>query len=250
MTHNRFLTTDTFFKGRIQVKQNKYGYRFSIDAALLAYHAKPRPGDRVLDLGTGCGIIPLILAYQNPEIHVYGIEVQESLSEIAALNVEENHMGDQISKMFRVQYKLRQNLGRDPENAEVAEAVGITLEKVEYLLRIARHPLSLELPTVFEDDSVLGDFIEDIESPAPPQMAETSLLRQDLVDVLEVLPAREVRILQLRYGLADGRRHTLQEVGDKMGVSRERVRQIESQALSRLRNPSVCQKLRGYLGSL
>jgi len=159
------------------------------------------------------------------------------------------HMGDQVSKMFRVQHKLKQSLGRDPKNHEIAEALDITSEKVEHLLRIARHPLSLEMPTTFEDESVLGDFIEDIESPAPPQMAEDSLLRQDLVDVLTVLPAREVRILQLRYGLSGGKRHTLQEVGDKMGVSRERVRQIESQALRRLRHPSVFQKLRGYLGS-
>ncbi|MFC1996179.1 sigma-70 family RNA polymerase sigma factor [Chloroflexota bacterium] len=158
------------------------------------------------------------------------------------------HMGDQISKMFRIQYKLKQTLGRDPSIDEIANALDITSEKVEHLLRIARHPLSLEMPTTFEDDSVLGDFIEDIESPAPPQMAEANLLRRDLDDILDVLPAREVRILQLRYGLTDGRRHTLQEVGDKMGVSRERVRQIESQALRRLRHPSVWHKLRGYLG--
>jgi RNA polymerase primary sigma factor len=160
------------------------------------------------------------------------------------------HMGDQVSKMFRVQYKLKQSLGRDPKNDEIAEALEITTEKVEYLLRIARHPLSLEMPATFEDDSVLGDFIEDIESPAPSQMAESSLLRQDISNILEALPAREVRILQLRYGLLDGKCHTLQEVGDKMGVSRERIRQIESQALRRLRNPSVSHKLRGYLGSL
>lgn len=158
------------------------------------------------------------------------------------------HMGDQVSKVFRVQHKLKQSLGRDPEIQEIAEALEITPEKVEHLLQIARHPLSLEMPTTFEDDSVLGDFIEDIQSPAPPQMAEDSLLHRDLVAVLEVLPAREVRILQLRYGLLGGKRHTLQEVGDKMGVSRERIRQIETQALRRLRHPSVYQKLRGYLG--
>jgi RNA polymerase primary sigma factor len=158
------------------------------------------------------------------------------------------HMGDQVSKMFRVQYKLKQILGRDPIIEEIAEALGSTPERVENLLQIARHPLSLEMPTAFEDDTVLGDFIEDTEAPAPSHMAEANLLRQDLNDVLEVLPAREVRILQLRYGLSDGKRYTLQEVGDKMGVSRERVRQIESQALSRLRHPSVRHKLRGYLG--
>jgi len=158
------------------------------------------------------------------------------------------HKGDQISKMFRVQYKLKQNLGRDPKIEEIAETLGVPPEKVENLLQIARHPLSLEMPTMYKDDAVLGDFIEDTESPTLSQTAEANLLRQDLIDVLEGLPAREVRILQLRYGLSDGKRHTLQEVGDKMGVSRERVRQIESQALRRLRHPSVCHRLRGYLG--
>jgi len=159
------------------------------------------------------------------------------------------HMGDQVSKMFRIQHKLKQRLGRDPNIDEIAKALEVATEKVENMLRIARHPLSLEMPTSFEDDAVLGDFIEDTESQAPTQMAEANLLRQDLVDILEALPAREVRILQLRYGLTDGKRHTLQEVGDKMGVSRERVRQIESQALRRLRHPSIRYKLQAYLES-
>jgi len=158
------------------------------------------------------------------------------------------HMGDQVSKMFRVQHKLKQRLGRDPHTDELARALDVHPEKVENMLRVARHPLSLEMPTSVEDDAVLGDFIEDTESPAPSQMAEASMLQQDLREILEALPAREVRILQLRYGLSDGKRHTLQEVGDKMGVSRERVRQIESQALRRLRQPSIQYKLRGYLG--
>jgi RNA polymerase primary sigma factor len=158
------------------------------------------------------------------------------------------HMGDQVSRVFRTQHHLKQSLGRDPEIQEIAEALEITPEKVEHLFQISHHPLSLEMPTNFEDDSVLGDFIEDIQSPEPPQMAEEKLLHQDLFAALEALPAREVRILQLRYGLLGGRRHTLQEVGDKMGVSRERVRQIETQALRRLRHPSLYHKLRGYLG--
>ena len=157
------------------------------------------------------------------------------------------HMGDQVSKVFRTQHHLKQSLGRDPEIQEIAEALEITPEKVEHLFQISHHPLSLEMPTNFEDDSVLGDFIEDIQSPEPPQMAEEKLLHRDLFAALEALPAREVRILQLRYGLLGGRRHTLQEVGDKMGVSRERVRQIETQALRRLRHPSLYHKLRGYL---
>ncbi len=159
------------------------------------------------------------------------------------------HMGDQISKMFRTQHKLKQSLGRDPITEEVAEALGIAPSKVENMLQFARHPLSLEMPTTLEDDTVLGDFIEDTESPALAQTAEANLLHRDIIDVLEVLPAREERVLQLRYGLSDGKRHTLQEVGDKMGVSRERVRQIESQALRRLRHPSIQYRLRGYLGS-
>ena len=157
------------------------------------------------------------------------------------------HMGDQVSKVFRTQHQLKQILGRDPEIQEIAEALEITPEKVEHLFQISHHPLSLEMPTNFEDDSVLGDFIEDAQSPEPPQMAEEKLLHRDLFAALEALPAREVRILQLRYGLLGGRRHTLQEVGDKMGVSRERVRQIETQALRRLRHPSLYHKLRGYL---
>jgi len=157
------------------------------------------------------------------------------------------HMGDQVSKVFRTQHHLKQSLGRDPEIQEIAEALEITPEKVEHLFQISHHPLSLEMPTNFEDDSVLGDFIEDVQSPEPPQMAEEKLLHRDLFAALEALPAREVRILQLRYGLLGGRRHTLQEVGDKMGVSRERVRQIETQALRRLRHPSLYHKLRGYL---
>jgi RNA polymerase primary sigma factor len=159
------------------------------------------------------------------------------------------HKVDQVSKMFRIQYQLKQSLGRDPEIEDIAEALGVPPAKVENMLLIARHPLSLEMPAMFEDDSVLGDFIEDVESPSLSQTAEANLLRQDLVAVLGELPAREVRILQLRYGLSGGKRHTLQEVGDKMGVSRERVRQIESQALNRLRHPGVCHRLRDYLGS-
>ena len=160
------------------------------------------------------------------------------------------HISDQISKMFRIQYKLKQSLGHDPKTEEIAEVLGVPIEKVENMLQIARHPLSLEMPTLYKEDAVLGDFIEDTESPTLSQTAEANLLHQDLIDVLDVLPAREKRILQLRYGLSDGRRHTLKEVGDKMGVSRERIRQIESQALRRLRHPSVCHKLLGYLGPL
>ena len=116
------------------------------------------------------------------------------------------------------------------------------------MIQVARRPLSLETPTDDEEDSVLGDFIEDDEAPPPDDTATYNLLKQHLIEVLDSLPPREVRILQLRYGLLDGQAYTLEEVGRKMGVTRERVRQIEAQALTRLRHPSVRRKLRDYLG--
>jgi RNA polymerase primary sigma factor len=149
------------------------------------------------------------------------------------------HMGDQINK---------QRLGRDPTVEELADALEIHPQKIENMIQVARRPLSLELPTDDEEDSVLGDFIKDEEVSAPDDSATHNLLREHLDLVLEGLPPREVRILQLRYGLTDGQAYTLEEVGRKMGVTRERVRQIEAQALSRLRHPSIRRKLREYLG--
>lgn len=158
------------------------------------------------------------------------------------------HMGDQINKLLRVQHQLTQRLGREPTVEEVAEALEVPPKKVENMIQVARRPLSLETPTDDEEDSVLGDFIEDDEAPPPDDTATYNLLREHLGEVLNGLPPREVRILQLRYGLLDGQAYTLEEVGRKMGVTRERVRQIEAQALSRLRQPSVRRKLRDYLG--
>ncbi|HHX08190.1 MAG TPA: sigma-70 family RNA polymerase sigma factor [Chloroflexi bacterium] len=158
------------------------------------------------------------------------------------------HMGDQINKLLRVQHQLTQKLGRDPSVEELAETLEVTPKKVENMIQVARRPLSLETPTDDEEDSVLGDFIEDDEAPPPDDTATYNLLKQHLVEVLDGLPPREVRILQLRYGLLDGQAYTLEEVGRKMGVTRERVRQIEAQALTRLRHPSVRRKLRDYLG--
>ncbi|RMF46744.1 MAG: sigma-70 family RNA polymerase sigma factor [Anaerolineae bacterium] len=158
------------------------------------------------------------------------------------------HMGDQINKLLRVQHQLTQKLGRDPSVEELAEALEVTPQKVENMIQVARRPLSLETPTDDEEDSVLGDFIEDEEIPPPDETATYNLLREHLEGVLEGLPPREVRILQLRYGLLDGQAYTLEEVGRKMGVTRERVRQIEAQALSRLRHPAIRRKLREYLG--
>jgi RNA polymerase primary sigma factor len=158
------------------------------------------------------------------------------------------HMGDQINKLLRVQHQLTQRLGRDPTVEELAVALEVTPQKVENMIQVARRPLSLETPTDDEEDSVLGDFIQDDEFPAPDDTATYNLLREHLESVLDGLPPREVRILQLRYGLLDGQAYTLEEVGRKMGVTRERVRQIEAQALSRLRHPAIRRKLREYLG--
>lgn len=158
------------------------------------------------------------------------------------------HMGDQINKLLRIQHQLTQRLGREPTVEELAIALDVPPKKVENMIQVARRPLSLETPTDDEEDSVLGDFIEDEEAPPPDDSATYNLLKEHLEEVLNGLPPREVRILQLRYGLLDGQAYTLEEVGRKMGVTRERVRQIEAQALSRLRHPSIKRKLRDYLG--
>jgi RNA polymerase primary sigma factor len=131
---------------------------------------------------------------------------------------------------------------------ELAAALDVPVKKVENMIQVARRPLSLETPTDDEEDSMLGDFVRDDKMPAPDETATSNLLRQHLSEVLDDLPPREVRILQLRYGLLDGQAYTLEEVGSKMGVTRERVRQIEAQALSRLRHPMVSRKLKEYLG--
>jgi len=157
------------------------------------------------------------------------------------------HMGDQINKLIRTSHRLTQDLGREPTVQELADALEVPLRKAEQMIKVARRPLSLEMPTDDEADSVLGDFIEDAESPEPVEMVTSGMLRDQLNDILSGLPPREVRILQMRYGLVDGETYTLEEVGKKLGVTRERVRQIEAQALSRLRHPTYSRKLRDYL---
>jgi RNA polymerase primary sigma factor len=157
------------------------------------------------------------------------------------------HMGDQINKLLRTTHRLTQELGRDPSPEEMADALDLAPEKVENMLQVARRPLSLELPIDEEGDSELGDFIENDEAAAPAEVVSTSILRDLLQDVLEELPPREVRILQMRYGLVDGKTYTLEEVGQKLGVTRERIRQIEVQALGRLRHPAHARKLRDFL---
>ncbi len=157
------------------------------------------------------------------------------------------HMGDQINKLLRLSHQLTQKLGRNPSTEELAEVLEVPPKKVENMIRVARRPLSLEAPTDDEEDSVLGDFVEDEEAVEPAALATQNLLREQLAEVLNGLPPREVRILQLRYGLLDGKSYTLEEVGRKMGVTRERVRQIEAQALSRLRHPNRKRILVDYL---
>jgi RNA polymerase primary sigma factor len=157
------------------------------------------------------------------------------------------HMGDRINRLHRETHRLTQTLGRAPTTDELSIAMDVPPKKVEEMIQAAWRPVSLETPTDSEDDSVLGDFVEDRDSPAPPEVATQSLLREQLHDVLGTLPARESRILQLRYGLLDGTSYTLEEVGRKMGVTRERVRQIEAQAFRRLRQSSVSNKLADYL---
>lgn len=156
------------------------------------------------------------------------------------------HMGDQINKLLRISSSLAQRLGRDATLDELAEALEIEPEKVSELMEISRRPVSLEEPTNEEQDAEIGDFIEDSKSPSPPQLVAEQLLREQVNDLLHKLPEREAYILQLRYGLQDGRVHTLEEVGKEIGVTRERVRQLEAQALNRLRHSSALM-LRDYL---
>jgi len=157
------------------------------------------------------------------------------------------HMGERISKMLRLRHQLTQELGREPTPEEMAKATGEPLPKVVDVLRISQRAISLEMPVGDEDNSELGDFIENEDVPDPEESTELTLLREHLWEILETLPAREVKVLQLRYGLKDGRTHTLSEIGDKMGISRERVRQIEVQAKKRLRIPKLQAELATYL---
>jgi RNA polymerase primary sigma factor len=157
------------------------------------------------------------------------------------------HMGDQLNRMRRIQLQLLQELGREPSIDELAVGMETTPEKVENLLEIARRPVSLETPIDDEGDSTFGDFVEDVNSPAPAEEVATHLLHEQLQQALDRLPPREAQILRLRYGLEDGRVYTLEEVGQTIGVTRERVRQLEAQALNRLRQSSAHIILRDYL---
>jgi RNA polymerase primary sigma factor len=157
------------------------------------------------------------------------------------------HMGDQINRLRRVSTQLTQELGREPTTDELADALETTPDKIRNLIEISRRPISLETPIEEDADSEFGDFIEDKSSPAPTEIVTHNLLREHLQQVLARLPEREAHILELRYGLLDGETHTLEEVGQQIGVTRERVRQLEAQALNRLRHSSAHQLLQDYL---
>ncbi len=157
------------------------------------------------------------------------------------------HMYEQINRLTRTSRQLVQELGRDPTTEEIAGELGVSPRKVEHIMRVSQRPLSLEMPVGEEEDSYLGDFIEDEDAAAPSEAAGQQLLREVIDEIFQSLTPREVRILQLRFGLVDGYCYTLEEVGKKFGVTRERIRQIEAQALSRLRHPSRSRKLKGYL---
>ena len=155
------------------------------------------------------------------------------------------HMVETINKYIRISRQLLQDLGRDPTAEEVAKEMGLSTLRVREIMKIAQEPVSLETPIGEEEDSHLGDFIEDEAAPAPAEAASFMLLREQLEEVLETLTDREKNVLRLRFGLEDGRSRTLEEVGQSFGVTRERIRQIEAKALRKLRHPVRLRKLQG-----
>ena len=157
------------------------------------------------------------------------------------------HMVETINKLIRVSRQLLQEEGREPSPDEIAAEMGISVEKVREILKIAQEPVSLETPIGEEEDSHLGDFIPDEDAPAPAEAAAFSMLKEQLVDVLGTLTEREQKVLKLRFGLEDGRARTLEEVGKQFDVTRERIRQIEAKALRKLRHPTRSKKLKDYL---
>ena len=157
------------------------------------------------------------------------------------------HMGEAISQVKRTSHKLQQSMQREPTPEEIADAMGITPTKVRRTLEASMHPLSLEMPVGQEGEGRMGDFIEDERISTPVDAAAQTMLREQIEEVLQKLPERERKIIQLRYGLKDGRYRTLEEVGLEFGITRERIRQIEAVALRKLRHPHLGKKLRGYL---
>lgn len=157
------------------------------------------------------------------------------------------HMVETINKLIRVSRQLLQELGREPLPEEVAKEMGMSEDKVREIMKISQEPVSLETPIGEEEDSHLGDFIPDDDAPAPAESAAFTLLKEQLIDVLDTLTPREEKVLRLRFGLDDGRARTLEKVGKEFNVTRERIRQIEAKALRKLRHPSRSKKLKDYL---
>ncbi|MGB4872427.1 MAG: sigma-70 family RNA polymerase sigma factor [Candidatus Promineifilaceae bacterium] len=157
------------------------------------------------------------------------------------------HLGGRISKLYQVAQELEQEYGRQPTAEEIAENMELPAERVRWMLRTSRQPVHLERPVGDESDAELGDFIEDIEAPPPAEMVANKMLTEELGDILDQLTPREARILRLRYGLQDGESRTLKEVGEMFGLSRERIRQLEKEALRKLRHPNFAGHLRQYL---
>lgn len=157
------------------------------------------------------------------------------------------HMVETINRVSRTSHELVQDLGRDPTSTEIAQKLHMPTEKVEEIMRVAQEPISLETPVGEEDDSHLGDFIQDNDAFEPADAASFAMLREQLADVLKTLTPREEKVLCLRYGLTDGKMHTLEEVGDEFEVTRERIRQIEAKALRKLRHPSRSKILKDFL---
>ena len=157
------------------------------------------------------------------------------------------HMVETINKLLRVSRQLVQELGREPQIEEIAEEMGVTVEKVREIMKISQEPVSLETPIGEEEDSHLGDFIPDDVAQAPADAAAFTMLKEQLLEVLETLTPREEKVLRLRFGLDDGRQRTLEEVGKEFSVTRERIRQIEAKALRKLRHPSRSKKLKDYI---
>jgi RNA polymerase primary sigma factor len=157
------------------------------------------------------------------------------------------HMVETINKLIRVSRQLLQELGKEPQPEEIAKEMNLPVEKVRDIMKISQEPVSLETPIGEEEDSHLGDFIPDDDVPAPADAAAFTLLKEQLIDVLDTLTPREEKVLRLRFGLDDGRARTLEEVGKVFNVTRERIRQIEAKALRKLRHPSRSKKLKDYL---
>ena len=157
------------------------------------------------------------------------------------------HMVETINKLVRVSRQLVQELGREPTHEELSKELGMPIDKVREISKISQEPVSLETPIGEEEDSHLGDFIEDHDAPAPSEAASFVLLKEHLGEVLKSLTSREEKVLRLRFGLDDGRQRTLEEVGHEFNVTRERIRQIEAKALRKLRHPSRSKKLKDYL---